>query len=89
VTIGYPDQIDSEASLAALALNVAGTSIGADFVMSRATAGAGGPGASKYRRALDQRGAHPGHRRSETDDRYPGGQVVPTSSRPLSDGTLV
>src|SRR5437870_13837725 len=30
VTIGYPDQIDSEASLAALALNVAGTSIGAD-----------------------------------------------------------
>ena len=38
VTIGYPDQIDSEASLAALALNVAGTSIGADFVMSRATA---------------------------------------------------
>ncbi len=29
VTIGYPNQIDSEASLAALALNVAGTSIGA------------------------------------------------------------
>src|SRR5207249_6228436 len=42
VTIGYPDQIDSEASLAALALNVAGTSIGADFVMSRATAVVGG-----------------------------------------------
>src|SRR5712691_9102078 len=41
VTIGYPDQIDSEASLAALALNVAGTSIGADFVMSRATAATG------------------------------------------------
>jgi len=38
VTIGYPDQIDSEASLAAFALNLAGTSIGADFVMSRATA---------------------------------------------------
>src|SRR5437867_2400838 len=38
VTIGYPAQIDSEAALAALALNVAGTSIGADFVMSRATA---------------------------------------------------
>src|SRR5258706_14767936 len=42
VAIGYPDQIDSEASLAALALNVGGTSIGADFVMSRATAGGGG-----------------------------------------------
>ncbi len=42
VTIGYPDQIDSEASLAALALNVAGTSIGADAVMSRASAVASG-----------------------------------------------
>src|SRR5206468_3620261 len=42
VTIGYPDQIDSEASLAALALNLAGSSIGADSVMSRATAAAGG-----------------------------------------------
>jgi len=42
VTIGYPDQIDSEASLAALALNLAGSSIGADSVMSRATAVAGG-----------------------------------------------
>src|SRR3989442_927633 len=45
VTIGYPDQIDSEASLAALALNVAGTSIGADFVMSRALAVADGASA--------------------------------------------
>ena len=42
VTIGYPDQIDSEASLAALALNVAGTNIGADFVMARAIAVVGG-----------------------------------------------
>src|SRR5437867_7182318 len=42
VAIGYPDQIDSEASLAALALNVAGTSIGADAVMSRASAVASG-----------------------------------------------
>ena len=42
VTIGYPDQIDSEASLAALALNVAGTNIGADFVMARAMAVVGG-----------------------------------------------
>ena len=42
VTIGYPDQIDSEASLASLSLNVAGTSIGADAVMARAMAVAGG-----------------------------------------------
>ena len=42
VTISYPDQIDSEASLASLSLNVAGTSIGADAVMARAMAVAGG-----------------------------------------------
>jgi len=42
VTIGYPDQIDSEASLATLTLSVAGTSIGADAVMARAMAVAGG-----------------------------------------------
>ena len=42
VTIGYPDEIDSEASLAALSLSVAGTNIGADFIMARAMAVAGG-----------------------------------------------
>jgi hypothetical protein len=36
--IGYSDQIDSEASLVALDLTLPGTSIGADFVMARATA---------------------------------------------------
>src|SRR3989454_4225314 len=36
VTVGWPDQIASEASLAALDLTVAGTNIGADFVMARA-----------------------------------------------------
>jgi hypothetical protein len=41
VTIGYPDEIDSEASLAALSLNLAGTNIGADFVMARAMTVAG------------------------------------------------
>lgn len=37
-TIGWPDQAASEASLADLALSVAGTTIGADFVMARALA---------------------------------------------------
>lgn len=47
-TIGWPDQVDSEASLAALALSVAGTTIGADSVMARAQAvlGAAGVGTS-------------------------------------------
>lgn len=37
-TIGYPDQVDSQASLANLALSIAGNTIGADFVNSEATA---------------------------------------------------
>jgi hypothetical protein len=41
-TIGWPDQVASEASLGALALSVAGTSIGADFVKARAEAVLGG-----------------------------------------------
>ena len=37
-TIGWSDEVDSEASLADLALTVAGNTIGADFVMARARA---------------------------------------------------
>ena len=37
-TIGWPDQVTSESSLAALALSVAGATFGADFVMAQATA---------------------------------------------------
>ena len=44
VTIGWPDQVASEASLAALDLNVAGINIGADFVMARALAVFGNAG---------------------------------------------
>src|SRR5215831_20198224 len=49
-TIGYPDQVDSAASLANLGLSVAGTSIGADFVYSQASAilGGGGSGSSSF-----------------------------------------
>ena len=47
-TIGWSDQVASEASLGRLALTVAGTTIGADVVMARALAvlGAAGSGAS-------------------------------------------
>lgn len=45
-TIGYLDQVDSEASLGSLAMSVAGIGISADFIMARAFAvlGAGGTG---------------------------------------------
>jgi hypothetical protein len=44
-TIGWPDQVASEASLADLVLSVAGAAIGADFVMARALAVLGSAGA--------------------------------------------
>lgn len=47
-TIGWPDQVASEASLAGLGLTVGGTTISADFIMAEATAllGATGSGTS-------------------------------------------
>ena len=48
VTIGWPDQVTSTASLAGLGMTVGGTGISADFVMATATAlvGAAGGGNS-------------------------------------------
>src|SRR5437899_2170063 len=43
-TIGYPDEVDSEASLGDLALTVGGNGISADFAMARALAVLGAPG---------------------------------------------
>jgi len=47
-TIGYPNEVDSAASLAGLNLNVGGVGVSADFVMAEAsqTLGAAGSGAS-------------------------------------------
>jgi len=44
ITIGYPDQVDSAASLANLALSIAGNTIGADFVSAEASAILNGAG---------------------------------------------
>src|SRR5712691_13423396 len=46
-TIGYPDQVDSVASLANLALSIAGSTIGADLLTSRASAILNGGGRSE------------------------------------------
>jgi hypothetical protein len=43
-TIGWNDQVASEASVANLALNLGGTAIGADFIMARATSAMGSAG---------------------------------------------
>jgi len=90
VTIGYPDQIDSEASLAALSLNVAGTSIGADFLMSRATAAAGGGAGASNIDGLSINGAPvPVTGNPNQTIGIPGGLVVLNEQRTLPDGTLV
>jgi hypothetical protein len=49
VTIGWPDQVASEASVARLGLTVGGIPISADFIMATATAmlGAAGTGTSR------------------------------------------
>src|SRR2546428_401804 len=90
VAIGYPDQIDSEASLAALALNVAGTSIGADFVMSRATAVVGSAVGTSNIDGLSINGVPiPVTGDPNQTIGIPGGSVVLNEQQSLPDGTLV
>ena len=90
VTIGYPDQIDSEASLAALALNVAGTSIGADFVMSRATAVAGSAVGGSNIDGLSVNGMPiPVTGAPNQTISIPGGSLVLNEQQTLPDGTIV
>jgi hypothetical protein len=90
VTIGYPDQIDSEASLAALDLNVAGTSIGADFVMSRATAVVGSAVGTSNIDGLSINGVPiPVTGDPNQMIGIPGGSVVLNEQQSLPDGTLV
>ena len=47
VTIGWPDQVASEASLGSLAMTVAGIGISADFVMARALSVLGSAGTGR------------------------------------------
>jgi hypothetical protein len=90
VTIGYPDQIDSEASLAALVLNVGGTRIGADFVMSRASAVAGSVVGTSNIDGLSLNGVPiPVTGGSNQTIGIPGGLVVLNEQQILPDGTLV
>src|SRR3989454_12823280 len=91
VTIGWPDQIASEASLAALDLSVAGTNIGADFVMARALTVFGVAGIALT--SVD----HPSINRfplpvtGDPNQRIdvPGGVVIINEQRVSPDGTTV
>ncbi len=91
VTIGYPDQIDSEASLAALSLSPAGSSISADFIMARASAAtATGTSAVSDIENLSINGV-PINVSGAPNQQIPipGGVVVLNEQQILSDGTMV
>lgn len=91
VTVGWPDQVASEASLAALRLTVGGTGVSADFVMARALAvlGESGTASSLIGNlaingvAVQVTGA-PNQRIP-----IPGGQLVLNEQRTSSAGTTV
>jgi hypothetical protein len=91
VTIGWPDEVASEASIGKLALNVAGTTIGADFVMSRVRAQLGSAAAG----SADISGLSVnGIPISVTGDRnqtiaIPGGRLVINEQQTASSGTVV
>ena len=90
-TIGWPDEVASEASIADLAVTLAGTTIGADFVMSRVRAvqGSGASGSADVSGLtingvpVEVTGA-----RNQTIA-IPGGQVVINEQQTTSSGTVV
>ena len=90
-TIGWPDQVASEASLASLSLSVGGTGISADFVMATATAvlGAAGSGTSLINNLSI--GGVPIEVTGEPNQTIsiPGGQVVINEQAVSAAGTTV
>lgn len=90
-TIGWPDQVASEASLADLALSVAGNTIGAGFVMARAlaTSDGGGFGASNVD-ALTVNGVPIGVTGEPNQTLFiPGGRVVINEQSTSAGGIVV
>jgi hypothetical protein len=91
VTVGWPDQVASEASLANLGLSVGGTGISADFVMARALA-ALGAGISQGSIISNLRiGGIPIEVTGEPNQTVaiPGGQVVINEQTVSADGVTV
>ena len=90
-TIGSPDQVASEASLAALTVRVAGTTIGADFVMARALAvlSGGGGGASDIANLSINGVPIPVSGVANQTIYIPGGRVVINEQQALPTATVV
>jgi len=77
-TIGYPDQVDSVASLGNLALSIAGSTIGADLLTSQASAilNGGGAGSSSVSNLLLNGAPVPVSGAPNQTVSIPGGQMV-------------
>jgi hypothetical protein len=90
-TIGYPDQVDSAASLANLALSIAGNNIGADFLMSEASAilNIGGVGSSTLSNLSLNGAPVPVTGYPNQTVSIPGGQMVINEQRTSPAGIVV
>jgi hypothetical protein len=91
VTVGWPDQVASEASLANLGLTVVGTGISADFVMARALAVLGGGISGSSIISNLTIGGVPIEVTGEPNQTVaiPGGQVVINEQTVSADGSTV
>jgi hypothetical protein len=90
-TIGWPDEVASEASIADLALSLAGTRIGADFVMSRVRAvqGSAASGSTGVT-GLTINGVPVGVTGAPNQTiAIPGGRVVINEQQTTASGTVV
>ncbi len=91
VTIGWPDQVASEASIGNLGLTVAGTTVSADFVMARTLAVAGAAAAG--RSEIDNLSINgiPIYVTGEPNQAVwiPGGQVIINEQKTSSSGVIV
>jgi hypothetical protein len=89
-TIGYSDEVDSEASLANLAVTVGGNTIAADFVMARATAsrGVAGSGVSISGLSINGLAITVTGLPNQTVG-IPGGQIVVNEQQQSPGGALV
>jgi hypothetical protein len=90
-TIGWPDEVASEASIADLALTLAGTRIGADFVMSqvRAVQGSAASGSADVT-GLTVNGVPVAVTGAPNQMiAIPGGRVVINEQQTTSSGTVV
>ena len=90
-TIGYPDQVDSAASLANLALSIAGNTIGADLLTSQASAvlNVGGTGSSSVSNLLLNGAAVPVSGDPNQTVSIPGGQMVINEQQTSPTGIVV